>query len=332
MGTLPESSTYELRESCSASRTVTSPYDHLPVLREEVIQAFAFDRDTFIVDGTLGLGGHSELLLKRYPGMRILGLDWDANALATAQERLKDFGDRFEGLESSYTDLPSTLSQRGRGTVDGLLLDLGLSSRQLQDSDRGFSFLRPGPLDMRMSRSLTTSAWDILTTSSEGELIDLFRKYGEEPQARKIAAALKDSLKRNELQNDAFLVAETIRKSVSKAPHRIDPATRVFQALRIAVNHELQNVDDILAGLKGILSPGGRAAIISFHSLEDRRVKVAFRQAAKGCICPPQFPQCMCGIKPWAKLINHRVIIGTDEEIQNNPRARSAKLRILEKL
>ncbi len=307
-------------------------YEHLPVLGEEVLRAFDLGRETVVVDGTLGLGGHTELLLQRYAKMRVLGLDWDSRALATARERLQVFGDRFEGIEANYVDLPLILSQRGRGMVDGVLLDLGLSSMQLLDSDRGFSFLRPGPLDMRMSRSLTTTAWQLLTRSSEGELADMFRTYGEEPQSRKIAHALKENLKKKALPNDAWQVAETIRRTVASPLHRIDPATRCFQALRIVVNQELANLDNSLGFIKNILNPGGRAVIISFHSLEDRRVKTAFQHAAKGCVCPPRIPQCVCGQTPWGKLVNRKVMVASEAETQANPRARSAKMRILEKL
>ncbi len=307
-------------------------YDHVPVLGAEVIAAFNLGRPAFVVDGTLGLGGHSEKLLERYPDMTLLGLEWDALALATARSRLAKFGDRFESMEASYADLPSILSQGGRGKIDGVLLDLGLSSMQLLDSDRGFSFLRPGPLDMRMSRSLTTTAWQILNGSSESELAILFRTYGEEPQARKIARGLKEGLHRKTLANDAWQVAETIRRTAASPMHRIDPATRCFQALRIAVNQELSNLDRSLASMKDVLKRGGRAAIISFHSLEDRRVKTAFHQAAKGCVCPPRIPQCVCGQSPWGKLIPRKVIVASETEVQQNPRARSAKLRIMERL
>ncbi len=185
---------------------------------------------------------------------------------------------------------------------------------------------------MRMSRSLTTTAWQILTGSSEAELSDIFRKFGEEPQARRIARSLKDNLKRSVLPNDAWQVAEAIRRTVSSPLHRMDPATRCFQALRIVVNQELSNLDRLLSVLKDSLSPGGRAAIISFHSLEDRRVKMAFAQAAKGCVCAPRVPQCVCGQAPWGKRLNRKVIIASETETQNNPRARSAKLRLLDKL
>ena len=259
-------------------------------------------------------------------------MDWDAEALGRAQERLRPFGERFEALEANYADFPSILSQRGRGTIDGILLDLGLSSMQLLDTDRGFSFLKPGPLDMRMSRALTTTAWQMVTGSSEAELGDIFRTFGEEPQARKIARALKESLKKKALPNDAWQVAETIRRTVSWPSHRIDPATRCFQALRIVVNQELSNLDQALASLKNGLAPGGRAVVISFHSLEDRRVKRAFQQASKGCVCPPRIPQCVCGQKSWGKLVNRKVIVATEAEMMNNPRARSAKMRVLERI
>ena len=307
-------------------------YDHIPVLRNEILEAFDLGRPSVVVDGTLGLGGHSEALLARYPDMRILGLDWDQNALEDARRRLEKYADRFEAVEANYAELSSILSQRGRGTVDGLLLDLGLSSRQLLDTDRGFSFLRPGPLDMRMSRSLTVTAWQLLNTSSEFELADLLRRYGEEPQSRKIARALKDALRNQGLPNDAWKVAELIRRVAPSPMKRIDPATRCFQALRIVVNHELENLESALDQLQGILNPGGRAAIISFHSLEDRPVKLAFHAAAKGCLCPPRIPQCMCGQVPWARRVNRKVIIAQDDESRENPRSRSAKLRIMEKI
>jgi 16S rRNA (cytosine1402-N4)-methyltransferase len=311
---------------------VTSPYDHIPVLRDEVVKAFEWGRPAYVVDGTLGLGGHSERLLTAYPDLQILGVEWDSAALAIARERLVRFGNRFEGIEASYTDLPSILSQRGRGTVDGILLDLGLSSLQLQDSDRGFSFLRPGPLDMRMSRSLTQTAWQLINHSTEAELAHIFRVYGEEPQARKMAHVLRESLSKKTLPNDAWQVAELIRKTNTVYPHRIDPATRCFQALRIAVNQELIHLEAVLESLEGILAPGGRAAIISFHSLEDRRVKKAFQLAAKGCVCPPRIPQCICGKEPWGKLVNRKVIVPQEDEAERNPRSRSAKMRVLEHL
>lgn len=272
------------------------------------------------------------MLLRRYPRLRVLGLEWDGGALETARQRLEPYGERFEALEANYADLTSVLAARGWRGVDGLLLDLGLSSRQLQDMDRGFSFLRPGPLDMRMSRALTQTAWDILVNYSETELADLFRTLGEEPHARRIARLLKERLRQRRLPNDAWQVAEVIRRSAPGALRRIDPATRCFQALRVVVNKELVNLDKILSSLEFVLKPQGRAAVISFHSLEDRRVKAAFQAAAKGCVCPPRIPQCACGRKPWARLPARKAVQASEEEIRENPRARSARLRVLEKL
>jgi len=307
-------------------------FEHIPVLAQEVVAAFDFQKPSRVIDGTLGLGGHSELLLKQYPHMQILGLDWDVQALAAARERLAPFGSRFEAQEASYADLPEVLETRGWSGVDGLLLDLGLSSFQLSDASRGFSFLRPGPLDMRMSLSIPRTAWDLLRQSDEYALTRLIRAYGEEPRARRIAQELKRRLALGTLPNDAWEVAKVIRAISPAGRPGLDPATRTFQALRIAVNQELENLELLLQALPSVLQAGGKAAIISFHSLEDRRVKQAFVQAVKGCICPPQVPQCVCGHKPWARLAKRKPLQASPEEVQENPRSRSAKLRVLERL
>jgi 16S rRNA (cytosine1402-N4)-methyltransferase len=309
-----------------------SGYPHVPVMRDDVVRALDFQRPAVVVDGTLGMGGHTEALLATYPEMRVLGLEWDASALEMATGRLAPFGARFSAHLRSYAELPSILKQEGLSTVDGVLLDLGLSSKQLEDTDRGFSFLRPGRFDMRMSGAGERTAWDLLVGLSEEELAVLLRTYGEEPHARRVAQLLKTRVRSGELKNDAWDIAQAIRQAVPRGAGRTDPATRCFQALRIAVNHELENLDLFLTFLPELLSRGGRATIIAFHSLEDRRVKNAFQLAAKGCICPPQIPQCICGLKPWGKLISRKALQASDEEIQINPRARSARLRILEKL
>lgn len=308
----------------------TPRYDHIPVLADEVMAAFDLRRPARIVDGTLGLGGHTEYLLDKFAQLQVLGLEWDAEALAIARKRLARFGSRVETVEASYAELWQILEERGEGPVDGLLLDLGLSSKQLMDSARGFSFLKPGPLDMRMSRSLSRSAWDYVNHLDEEELSDVFRKFGEEPSARRAAKALKDALKRGSLMNDAWQVANTLRAALPGAPRRIDPATRCFQALRILVNGELDNVERALESLPKVIASGGRAAIISFHSLEDRLVKHAFQAAVKGCICPGQIPQCICGKAPWGRLVFRKPLEAQPEEVNANPRSRSAKLRVME--
>jgi 16S rRNA (cytosine1402-N4)-methyltransferase len=314
---------------------MTEPVDpsaiHTPVLIDEIVSAFDFGRPAVIVDGTLGLGGHTERLLSRYESLSVIGFDWDDKALAIARGRLERFGHRARIERGSYADLPEFLLANEIRGVDGLLLDLGLSSLQIEDSERGFSFRLQGPLDMRMSDTTEKSAWDLLVLLSAEELAGIFRAYGEEPRAWAIAKGLKEAISTKQISNDAWAVAETIRRWAGR-PGRTDPATRCFQALRIAVNGELNNLDHFLAHLEPMLNPGGRAAIISFHSLEDRRVKTAFHMAAKGCVCPPQIPQCICGEQAWARLIERKAIQPTEAEIVRNPRARSAKLRLLEKL
>ncbi len=307
-------------------------YEHIPVLVHDVIEAFHLQRPALVVDGTLGLGGHTQALLQTYPDMRVLAVEWDREALAVAQERLKPFGSRFEAVAGSYADLPYLLTQREIKRVDGLLLDFGLSSFQLADALRGFSFLRPGPLDMRMSREIPKTAWDLLRDETEWTLMRLFQTLGEEPCARRVAAELKRRLTLGTLTNDALEIAQVIRHAIPNRRPGIDPATRCFQALRIAVNHELENVDRILEALPNLLAPRGRAALISFHSLEDRRVKQSFAQAVKGCICPPRVPVCVCGKKPWGKLLQRKAFKASEEEIQENPRSRSARLRVIEAL
>jgi 16S rRNA (cytosine1402-N4)-methyltransferase len=304
--------------------------EHIPVLREAVVGLFDFARPAVLVDGTVGLGGHAEALLDRYSSLTILGSDWDAQALRRAEERLARFGRRFLPMEVNFADLPEVLPQRGYPKVDGILLDLGLSSFQLQDPARGFSFHRAGPLDMRMSPKLSRTAWDLLQDSSEEELAYVFKTYGEEPRARSVAHALKGALAAGALTNSAWRIAECIRLAIPGPRSHRDPATRCFQALRIAVNRELEQLDWFLATCRPLFDSGGRLAILAYHSLEDRRVKRAFQQAVKGCVCPPQSPQCICGRTPWARLTFRKALQASDEEIRLNPRARSVRLRALE--
>ncbi len=307
-------------------------YEHTPVLAHAVVSAFNFQRPSVVIDGTLGLGGHSEWLLKEYADMRVLGFDWDTKALQLASARLAVFGSRFRAIEGSYAATRDWLNAEKIESVDGVLLDLGLSSMQLSDSARGFSFLRPGPLDMRMSHSLPRTAWEVIHQWDEAQLTDLFRKWGEEPHAKRIARALKQAIRQKSLVNDALAVATCIRQALPSRFGGIDPATKSFQALRIVVNGELDNVDRILSQLPKVLRSGGRAAIISFHSLEDRRVKLAFHDAVRNCVCPPERAACSCGHLAWARLLPRKAIQPTAEELQRNPRSRSARLRVLERL
>jgi 16S rRNA (cytosine1402-N4)-methyltransferase len=313
---------------------VPSPmvYNHTPVLSREVVEAFAFDRPATIVDGTLGLGGHSEAILSAYPDIQVIGLDWDSQALRQASERLSRFGSRFRAVEASYTQLSEVLKSQSISGIDGILLDLGVSSLQLDDAGRGFSFSNRSPLDMRMSLSLPESAWELLQRLDVAELAKIFKIYGEEPHAWGVARAVKDAVTKGGIGNDAWMVAQTMRAALPASRGRIDPATRCFQALRMAVNDELGNIETILSQLPELLNPGGRAVILAFHSLEDRLVKKNFQDAAKGCICPPRIPQCVCGKQPWARLIQRKAIQASAEEISRNPRSRSVRMRMLEKL
>ncbi len=308
-------------------------YAHVSVLVSEILRVFEELPFELMVDGTLGLGGHTEALLRQNPVRRIIGLEWDPEALETARVRLAPFGKRFTGILGSYTDMNRHLEEAGIGPVDGVVLDLGLSSKQLADTAKGFSFHASGPLDMRMSPALRETAWDLLQTLDIEELAAIFYRWGEERYSRRIAAALRKAIDVDRLPNDASQVANVIRGAMPKGkPTGIDPATRCFQALRIAVNHELDNVDQFLRMIPDVVAPGGRAAIISFHSLEDRAVKHAFQKAVNPCVCPPRAPQCVCGKTPWGKIMTRKPVMASDEEIRENPRARSAKLRVLERI
>jgi 16S rRNA (cytosine1402-N4)-methyltransferase len=286
------------------------------------------------LDGTLGGGGHSELILEKIgPDGLLFGIDRDQSALAAAAERLQRFGNCFRPIQGSFGEMEQLLKQENISAIDGLLLDLGVSSHQLDTVERGFSFRLDGPLDMRMDRLYGDSAADLVQELSAEELEQVIKEYGEERWARKIAQNIVH------IRNDtpiittfqlADLVARTIPRRFQE--DRIHPATRTFQALRIAVNQELEQVKQgVKAGIT-LLKPGGRIAVISFHSLEDRIVKHLFREAATGCTCPPRMPYCVCNRKPQLQILTGRPITAGADEIEINPRARSAKLRAAKKL
>jgi 16S rRNA (cytosine1402-N4)-methyltransferase len=276
-----------------------------------------------IVDGTVGGGGHAEALLER--GATVIGIDRDPSALAAAAERLGRFGGRFHPVRGNFGDVAALL---GGEAVDGLLLDLGVSSPQLDDPARGFSFQQPGPLDMRMGDEGPTAA-ELIESSSERELERILRAYGEEPFARSIARELKRALPRTTLE-----AAQAVKRAVPRKawPKKIHVATRTFQALRIAVNGELESLDGALDALPRILRQGGVAAIITFHSLEDRKVKQAFRALEGRCRCPPGLPVCACGARGSFAVRTKKAITASAEEVEANPRARSAHLRAVEKV
>ncbi|WP_242393349.1 16S rRNA (cytosine(1402)-N(4))-methyltransferase RsmH [Anaeromyxobacter oryzisoli] len=309
---------------------MSAEFFHEPVLAREVLEVLRPRPGELFLDGTLGGGGHSGLLLEA--GARVIALDKDPRALAAATARLARFGEAFRAVRSDFRDAKNVLAALGIAGVDGALVDLGVSSPQLDEAERGFSFSRPGPLDMRMGEEGETLE-DLLRRIDERELARILSEYGEEPFARPVARAIKAAVVGEEKLDTARL-AEIVAGAIPRKawPRRIHPATRTFQALRIAVNDELGALAAWLDGLPAMLAPGGRAAAIAFHSLEDRMVKERFRALTRTCTCPPDLPVCVCGAKASFKAITRKAIQASDEEIARNPRARSARLRAVEKL
>jgi 16S rRNA (cytosine1402-N4)-methyltransferase len=307
-----------------------SEFLHEPVLAREVVDVLRPAPGKLLLDGTLGGGGHSLLLLER--GARVIGVDKDPRALAAAQARLARFGEAFRAVRADFRDAKNVLAALGLGAVDGAVVDLGVSSPQLDDAERGFSFSRPGPLDMRMGAE-GEPLRDLLRRIDERELARILREYGEEPFARPIARAVKRAVEAEEPLDTARLAGIVAAAIPRRAwPRRIHPATRTFQALRIAVNDELGALAAWLESLPAILAPGGRAAAISFHSLEDRMVKERFRALTRACTCPPDLPVCACGAQASFAPVTRKPIVASDEEVARTARARSARLRAVEKV
>lgn len=320
---------------------------HMPVILEPTLDGWMRPQGRDFVDGTVGGGGHSSRLLARMPEARVLGVDRDPEALAQAAQRLAAYGDRATLVQGSYADIAVHLATAGFPTqVDGILLDLGVSSHQLDADYRGFSFRLEGPLDMRFdpTDSSVPTAADLVNTASQQALIEIFRRWGEEPRAVVAAKAIvaQRETKLFVETKDLFACLDQVlnkpqyrrkKKRRSKPDQRgSHPVTRCFQALRIAVNQELQQLDRFLEEALSYLKPGGRLAVISFHSLEDRRIKHVFRDWAKDCVCPPDFPVCACEHRARVKLLTSKAIRASAEEVDANPRARSALLRVCEKL
>src|SRR5438874_1366851 len=300
---------------------------HEPVLLQEVVEYLRPNRENgVLVDATVGLGGHAEALLEAHPDVRLMAIDRDPAALERAGERLARFAARVTFVRARHEQLIEILKQHGVDSISGLLADLGVSSMQLDDASRGFSFRHDAPLDMRMGPD-SRSAADLVNTLDEAELAHIIREYGEEPMAKRIARAIVNA---RPLETTTQLV-NAIRSVKRAKPHDIDPSTLTFQALRIAANEELVELDRFINDAVNVLESGARIAVISFHSLEDRIVKRAFRKLEGECVCPPGFPLCACGAKEIVKVLTRRPVTASDEELDRNPRSRSAKLRIAEK-
>ena len=306
---------------------------HTPVLLHEAVDLLAPKPGGVYVDGTLGAGGHAaEILERSSPDSVLIGMDQDADAVDRCKKNLARFGGRVIIRQANYRDLPEVLSTLGYDAVDGVLLDLGISWFHLKTPERGFSFMLDGPLDMRMDMSRPQTAADLVNTLPREELVKIIREYGEDHRANAIARAIEKARARGPITSTAQLA--TIVSSVFPPfpPRRIHPATLTFQALRIAVNDELGALRDGLDRILPVLKPGGRIAVITFHSLEDRMVKQTFVNEAKACVCPPKMPVCACGKKPGLRVLTTKPVMAGDEEVRTNPAARSAKLRAAEKL
>ena len=308
-------------------------FKHISVLLNESVDALGINPDGIYVDGTMGGGGHSEAVVSRLsPKGILIGIDRDTEALDASKKRLSAF-DNVRYAHNNYKNVKDVIEEYGIDSIDGAVLDLGVSSYQLDCKERGFSYMEDAPLDMRMNRQNSKTAYDVINTYSEKELADIFFKYGEEKFSRKIAAIIADRRKDKPVETTLELV-DIIKAAI---PERLrqkgaHPAKRVFQAVRIEVNGELEDLRYALDNFFDVLKPGGRLSVITFHSLEDRIVKTAFNDYATGCTCPKDFPICVCGKKPRGKVITRKPVLPTDEECEYNKRSKSAKLRVVEKL
>ena len=308
-------------------------YGHKPVLLDECIEALAIRPDGIYVDGTLGRAGHSLEIVRRLTTGRLIALDRDESALAAARIRLADYMDRVTLVHSNFSRLGEVLRELGIDGADGMLFDLGVSSPQLDDAQRGFSYKQDAPLDMRMDTTAALTARELVNTASYEELRRILFEYGEERYAPAIARAICREREQMPIETTLQL-ADIIRSAMpgQALREKQHPAKRSFQAIRIAVNDELGELEPMLSAAEENLRPGGRLAVITFHSLEDRIVKRKLRELSTGCTCPPEFPVCVCGKKPKMELLTRKPIVSGGQELQENPRARSAKLRVARKL
>ena len=310
-----------------------SEFFHISVLLQECLDGLDIKPDGIYVDGTLGGAGHSSQIAARLTTGRLIGIDRDPVALKAAGERLAPYQDRVTLVHSNFCEIKQVLEELEISGVDGILLDLGVSSPQLDDGSRGFSYMADAPLDMRMNNGDSLSAHTVINTWSYEELKRILYDYGEERYAPQIASAICRRRETAPIETTLELV-DIIRSAMpaSALREKQHPAKRSFQAIRIAVNDELGSVEKVMRDAIGCLNSGGRMAVITFHSLEDRIVKNGMADAAKGCTCPPNFPVCVCGKKPKVKLISRKPIVASQKELDANPRSRSAKLRVCEKL
>jgi len=308
-------------------------YKHKSVLLNESIDFLRPEKGGIFVDGTLGGGGHAEEILRRMPFGKLIGLDRDMDALTAASDRLKGYGDAFIAVHDNFKNIPAVLPELGIDGIDGCILDLGVSSYQLDNPDRGFSYHHNGPLDMRMDTTELLSAFKVVNEYSEWELYRVIKDYGEEKWASRIASFIVREREKSPIATTQQLV-DVIKAAVPAKARRTGahPARKTFQAIRIEVNGELAHLDKVIEGIIKVLKPGGRLCVISFHSLEDRIVKKTLKRLQDPCTCPPKAPQCVCGQKRSINILTNRPITPSREELRDNPRSESAKLRVAEKI
>lgn len=308
-------------------------FRHVSVLLNESVEQLNIKENGIYVDGTLGGGGHSLEIVKRLKNGRLIGIDRDGNAIEAARKRLDGYLDKVIFVRDNFSNIASILDNLGIDTIDGMLMDLGVSSHQLDEAERGFSYMHDAPLDMRMDTRSKRSAYDVVNSYSKEALADIIYRYGEEKWAKRIAEFIVAEREQKPIET-TFELVSAIKKAVPKGarkdgPH---PAKRTFQAIRIEVNGELDILDNTIDDAASRLGDGGRLCVITFHSLEDRIIKNAFRRQEDPCTCPKEFPVCVCGKKPLGRVVTRKPIVPTESELEFNPRARSAKLRVFERI
>lgn len=308
-------------------------FKHYSVMLTETVDGLCIKADGLYVDGTLGGGGHSKEILSRASGVTLIGIDQDSEAIAAAKKRLSEYEGRVAFVNDNFRNISTILDRLGIDEIDGMVLDLGVSSYQLDNKDRGFSYMQDAPLDMRMSRDNPKTAYDVLNNYDEDELSDIFFRFGEEKWSKRIAKFICERRREKPLTT-TFELTDVIKAAIPMAARKgvAHPEKRVFQAVRIEVNGELEILKNAVCDIVKRLKKGGRLSVITFHSLEDRIIKQTFLELASGCTCPKEFPVCVCGKEPEIKIITRKPVLPSKEELEVNSRSKSAKLRVCEKL
>lgn len=310
-----------------------SEFEHKSILVSEILGFLDLQPGSVVIDATLGLGGHAEAVLQTFADTKVIGIDQDQKALENATERLKSFGSRFQGVHSNFVEISSVADERNITAVDAVIADLGVSSMQLDDAERGFSFRFDAPLDMRMDTSKGSTAAELLEELDQEEIANLIYRYGEERKSRRVARLIVERRDAGQPVRSTEELARLVERAVGRSPKdKIHPATRTFQALRIAVNNELGILDGFIKDSIDLLKLNGTLSVITFHSLEDRIVKQAFQKLSGKCFCPPRIPKCVCGAEKRVEILTRKPVVPTEDEMSVNPRSRSAKLRVCRKI